>query len=78
MYMFVAAWTCSWLWLDFDILRSSSVICMKSVRRSFVPFAVGIMRSVLRLCIDSNNDVRNATVEGCFDLVFETTFYAPD
>eukprot|EP00957_Ditylum_brightwellii_P132520 10106246-Ditylum_brightwellii.AAC.1 len=43
MYKFVVALTCSPLQLDVDVLRLSSVVCMKSVRRSFVPFAVGIV-----------------------------------
>eukprot|EP00957_Ditylum_brightwellii_P167539 12753989-Ditylum_brightwellii.AAC.1 len=51
---------------------------MKPVRRSFVPFAVGIVRFVVRFCVDSNYDVCNATVKGCFNLAFEMMFHAPD
>eukprot|EP00957_Ditylum_brightwellii_P183825 14002099-Ditylum_brightwellii.AAC.1 len=35
-----------------------------------------IVEVYLHFCIDSNDDVHNATVRGCFDLAFETTFHA--
>eukprot|EP00957_Ditylum_brightwellii_P181279 13809460-Ditylum_brightwellii.AAC.1 len=65
---------------------------MKSVRRSFVPLAVGIvllgrfkqtaqeflLRFVVRFCVDSSNDIHNTTVKGCFNLAFETMLCEPD